>query len=141
MKLSDRLLLVLIPAVMVLGVAGQSGSAPGQREASDWTFNFPVTPLRIGADSERSYILENKSEVAIKKYRLGCVQLTANNNPKIVLTMESEEYEIAPGKSWGVQAFHRNPDRASCDTRKAKLSVVEVWFANGKAWHALRNTQ
>lgn len=39
-----------------------------------WTFNFPQTPLEIGIDGDKSYSLENKSKLAIRSYRLGCVR-------------------------------------------------------------------
>lgn len=107
---------------------------PGGKEV--WASNFPRAPLEIKVEGDRSYTLNNKSKVAIKSYRLGCVRESTKKNVVIVYRMPPEEITIAPGESWGIMGFHHNADKTECERKSAKVAVVEVDFEDGTVWQA-----
>jgi hypothetical protein len=125
-----------VAAVLMPRCVGQDSMDRSLRGVSVWIFNFRDSPLQISISNPRAYNLTNKSNLPISQYRLGCVQLDKDREPKIIYEMATEEVEILPGKIEGVEAFHHNSDRNACDSRSAKLSVVAVKFASGKEWRA-----
>lgn len=122
----------------VLFAHAQSAPSPSTNprypSAEVWTFNFPQAPLKISADGDRSYSLRNTTKLATSTYRLGCVRRSDDSNFIVVHRMDVENTTIAPGKEWGVQAFHQNPEKRDCESRSARLTVIEVNFADGTVW-------
>jgi hypothetical protein len=135
----NRVIWVLLLALLSPShyVAAQKDASDARPSAeSDWVFNFSQTPLEIRVIGIRDYELTNQSSARTKKYTLGCLRLDVENRHTIVYRLKPQEVEIEPGKSWGMMAFHVNPDRSACQRLNSKLTVVDVVFENAVEWRA-----
>ena len=156
--LSEHMFWKIFIAITALIVAaavsvGQVRNAPAHSSGAAWWFNAPSSPLIFGYENRRStrskriekrggwLILRNRSDKVITRFRLGCV-VKEQGHITVATWAGDSSGDMRPGEF--VPAFLDTSNLANEEFGKrlciagTKISVTEVYFAEGVAWRAHR---
>ena len=125
--------------ILLLGIALGTASSFPSREPTflredEWWANLPSSPLvMLGSPSKRDVSLENRSGDIIISYTMGCV-IRTGTRWRVLRKLRRTNTNLEPGKALLNSASTYARSREECSERKAKLALVEVYFADGTTW-------